>query len=93
MTLYLQNPQTSVTWPEPFESTWQLLGGSHAHNVTPKLPRLGLADILFMATIMSVPRQQRPWGIVTWMSQMFVLSRPALYDLTKRVQQRLSPTA
>jgi len=93
MTLYLQNPQTSVTWPEPFESTWQLLGGSHAHNVTPKLPHLGLADILFMTTIMSVPRQQRPWGIVTWMSQMFVLSRPALYDLTKRVQQRLSPTA
>jgi hypothetical protein len=46
-----------------------------------------------MTTIMSVPRQQRPWGIVTWMSQMFVLSRPALYDLTKRVQQRLSPTA
>lgn len=93
MTLYLQNPQTSVTWPEPLESTWQLLGGSHAHNVTPKLPHLGLADILFMTTIMSVPRQQRPWGIVTWMSQMFALSRPALYDLTKRVQQRLSPTA
>ena len=30
MTLYLQNQQTSVTWPEPFESTWQLLGGDYA---------------------------------------------------------------
>jgi hypothetical protein len=52
-----------------------------------------MADILFMTTIMSLPRQQRPWGIATWMSQVFALSRPALYALTERIQQRLSPTA
>jgi len=91
MTLYLQNQQTSVTWPEPFESTWQLLGGTYDHDLAPKLPHLGIADILFMTTIMSLPRQQRPWGIATWMSQVFALSRPALYALTKRVEQRLSP--
>ncbi len=89
MTLYLQNQQTSVTWPEPFESTWQLLGGTYAHDLAPKLPHLGMADILFMTTIMSLPRQQRPWGIATWMSDVFALSRPALYELTKRVKQRL----
>lgn len=93
MALYLQNQQTSVTWSEPFESTWQLLGGGYDHDLTPKLPHLGLADILFMTTVMSLPRQQRPWGIATWMSQVFALSRPALYELVKRVQQRLSPTA
>ncbi|MBK8900223.1 MAG: hypothetical protein IPM53_03480 [Anaerolineaceae bacterium] len=60
MTLYLQNQPTSVTWPEPYESTWQLLGGTRTHNLAPKLPHLGLADILFMTTIMSLPRQQRP---------------------------------
>ena len=92
MTLYLQNQQTSVTWPEPFESTWQLLGGECAHDLTPKLPHLGLADILFMATIMSLPRKQRPWGIATWMSHVFALSRPTLYALTERVQQRLLST-
>lgn len=92
MTLYLQNQQTSVTWPEPFESTWQLLGGTCAHDLAPKLPHLGLADILFMTTLMSLPRQQRPWGIATWMSTVFALSRPGLYELTNRVKQRLSPT-
>ncbi len=91
MILYPQNPQTSVTWPDPFESTWHLLGGQCSHDLTPKLPHLGIADILFMTTIMSLPRQQRPWGIATWMSQVFVLSRPALYALTERVRQRLSP--
>lgn len=92
MTLYPQNQQTPVTWPEPFESTWQLLGGTYAHDLAPKMPHLGLADILFMTTIMSLPCQQRPWGIATWMSHVFALSRPALYALTERVKQRLSPT-
>ena len=89
MALYLQNQRTPVTWPEPFESTWQLLGGTYGHELAPKLPHLGLADILFMTTVMSLPRPQRPWGIATWMSHVFVLSRPALYELVKRVQQRL----
>jgi hypothetical protein len=91
MTLYLQNQQTTVTWPEPLESTWQLLGGACACELAPKLPHLGLADILFMTTIMSLPRHQRPWGIATWMSHVFVLSRPSLYALAKRVKQRLLP--
>jgi len=89
MTVYLQKYQTAVTWPEPIESTWQLLGGTSAHDLTPKLPHLGLADILFMTTIMSLARKERPWGIATWMSDTFVLSRTSLYDLTKRVRQRL----
>ena len=92
MTLYLQNQQTSATWPEPFESTWQLLGGTYTHDLAPKLPHLGMADILFMTTIMSLPRKQRPWGIATWMSDVFALSRPGMYGLTNRVRQRLSPT-
>ncbi|MGB6846879.1 MAG: hypothetical protein WBG05_01575 [Thermoanaerobaculia bacterium] len=91
MTLYLQNQQTSVTWPEPLESTWQLLGGEGACELAPKMLHLGLADILFMTTIMNLPRNRRPWGIVTWMSDVFLLSRPALYALSKRVKQRLLP--
>ena len=93
MTLYLQNQQASVTWPEPLESTWQYLGGDWACGLAPKLPHLGLADILFMTTIMSLPGHQRPWGIATWLSEVFVLSRPSLYALAKRVKQRLLPEA
>ena len=91
MTLYLQQQQTAVTWPKPLETTWQLLGGDKACDLTPKLPHLGLADILFMSTIMNLPRNQRPWGMVTWMSDTFLLSRPSLYALAKRVRQRLLP--
>jgi hypothetical protein len=93
MTLYLQEQQSSVTWPEPLESTWQLLGGECGCDLAPKLPHLGLADILFMSTVMSLPRTRRPWGMVTWMSDVFVLSRPALYALAERVRQRLLPEA
>lgn len=92
MTLYLQKQQTSATWPEPIESTWQMLGGDYGCELAPKLPHLGLTDILFMTTIMSLSRQQRPWGVVTWMSDVFLLSRPALYALSERVKQRLLPT-
>ena len=91
MTLYLENRQSTVTWPEPVESTWQMLGGERGCDLAPKLPHLGLADILFMTTIMNIPRERRPWGMVTWMSGVFALSRPALYALAERVQQRLLP--
>lgn len=88
MTLYLEQ-QAIGNWPEPLETTWQVLGGQPAVRLAPKLPHLGLADILFMTTVMSLPRTDRPWGIVTWMAEMFALSRPGLYDLTKRVTERL----
>lgn len=89
MTLYPQNQQPSVIWPAPFESTWQLLGGEPASHLAPRLPHLGLTDILFMTTIMSLPRDRRPWGIATWLADMFNLSRPSLYAVTDRVRQRL----
>jgi len=88
MTLYLEN-QAIGNWPEPLETTWQVLGGQPAGQLAPKLPHLGLADILFMTTVMSLARAERPWGIVTWMAEVFGLSRPGLYDLTKRVTERL----
>ena len=90
MTLYLQT-QSYGNWPEPFESTWQVLGGQRVDQLAPKLPHLGVADTLFMTTVMSIPRPQRPWGIVTWMSDVFALSRPGLYELTQRVRERLLP--
>jgi len=88
MTLYLEQ-QAIGNWPEPLETIWQVLGGQPAGQLAPKLPHLGLVDILFMTTVMNLSRADRPWGIVTWMSDVFALSRPGLYDLTKRVTERL----
>ena len=62
MTLYLQKQPSNSCWPEPLESTWQLLGGERVEQLSPKLPHLGLADILFMTTVVSLPREQRPWA-------------------------------
>ena len=88
MTLYLDTP-TVGNWPEPLESTWQLLGGGKASDLAPKLPHLGLSDILFLSTVLSIPRSERPWGIVTGLSEVFAVSRPGLYALAKRVRARL----
>ena len=88
-----QPQEIEIKWPEPLETTWQYLGGATGSELAPKLPHLGLAEILFMTTVMSIPRWERPWGIVTWMAEVFALSRPALYELTRRVQERLLPAS
>jgi hypothetical protein len=86
MAYYLEK----VTWPEPLETTWQMLGGAKASELAPKLPHLGLSDILFLTTVLSIPGRDRPWGIVTWLAEQFGVSRPGLYALAERVQARLS---
>jgi hypothetical protein len=88
MALYSQT-QPQVTWIEPYETGWQLLGGQPATDLAPKLPHLGLADILFMSSVMHTSRDHRPWGIVTWLADVFCLSRPSLYALAQRVETRL----
>lgn len=88
MTFY-QQTQPCVTWIEPFETGWQLLGGQPATDLAPKLPHLGLADILYLSSVLHTPRDHRPWGIVSWLADVFCLSRPALYALAQRVAERL----
>lgn len=90
MTLYRQITTNEASWPEPIETVYQLLGGGDASGIAPKLPHLGMADILFMGSIMALPRDRRPWGIVTWLSGAFQLSRPALYSLAERLMKRMA---
>lgn len=89
MRLYTETKQARECWPEPLESVYQRLGCGEAQELAPKLPHLSLSDILFMSTVMSIPGDERPWGMVTWMSEVFSLSRVGLYNLAERVQQRL----
>lgn len=92
MEFYPTVTANAACWPGMIESGYQLLGGGEVSTLAPKLPHLGLADVLFMTSIMSIPRERRPWGIVTWMAEAFMLSRPALYNLTERVVERLLPS-
>jgi len=91
MTLYQHYPH-SAYWPEPIEHFYQGSGGQHAGEaLAPKAPHLSVSDIMFMTGVMS--STMRPWGIVTWMAEMYGISRQTVYDLTKRMLQRLSPPA
>ena len=92
MTLYPQATANLALWPEPIEIGYQLLGGGAGSALAPKLNHLGLADLLFMSSIMLLPGDRRPWGIVTWLADVFDVSRPTLYSLAKRVTERLTAT-
>ena len=51
--------------------------------------RSSRADIPFLTLVMCLPKERRPWGIVTWMAGVFLLSRPSLYAVTQRTRERL----
>ena len=90
MALYSQTRTNLALWPEPIEVCYQLLGGGDGSALAPKLSHLGIADLLFMSSIMLLPRDRRPWGIVTWLADVFGISRPTLYSLPRRVMERLT---
>jgi hypothetical protein len=89
MELYTQ-PFTlpNVLWAEPMETTWQWL--TTGPNVPgSKTPHLSIADQLFIAAVVNTPRPARPWGAITWMSGVFQVSRPTIYDLGERAARGL----
>jgi hypothetical protein len=75
---------------EPVEKIWQHLASGAPKGIS-KVPHLSLADELFMGAIVNIPRPQREWGIISWMSDVFGVSRPTVYSLGKRVAERLCP--
>lgn len=89
MELYAQATTLSnVLWGEPMETTWQWLttGPSVAGS---KIPHLSVADQLFVAAVANTPYPARPWGTITWLSGVFQISRPTIYDLGKRAARGL----
>ena len=54
-----------VTWPEPIEQVWQLFP-SYAQSLPGwKRPDIGISERLFIAAVLSLPKDRRRWGIVT----------------------------
>lgn len=80
-------------WPEPIEQSWQLMPtvsfrSPLAEELASKMPQLGLADILFLAAVVNVPK--RPYGVITWLANFYGISRVSVYAIGDRVASRLT---
>jgi len=82
---------SSVTWPEPIESVWHLLPASGECPPGYKRQDLGLADRLFISAVVNLPEEQRPWGCITWLADVFATTRPTVYAIGERAQEVLTP--
>lgn len=85
MTVYPDLSPGSVTsWPGLIEPIWQMLPAKKQHLPGYQRSDLGLNDRLFISAIVNLPPEQRPWGSITWMAEVFETSRPTLYAIGER---------
>ncbi len=87
--IYAHTTDTKASWAKPAEVIWQELAPGAPDGIS-KVEHLSLADELFMAAVVNIPRPQRTWGLISWMSEVFGVSRPTIYALGERVSERLS---
>jgi len=93
MTLYTHSEDLPVHWPEPIEGVWQSLSSGKSNPIASKMPHLSLADLLFVAAVANIPGSRRPWGAITWLADVFHISRVSVYAVGDRVARRLqNPT-
>jgi hypothetical protein len=66
MTVYITcTSLATVTWPEPLESTWQMLPSRDTCPAGYKRRDLSLSDRLFIGAVVNLPQEQRTWGCLT----------------------------
>lgn len=63
------------------EPIWQMLPASEQHLPGYQRPDLGLSDRMFISAVVNLPPEQRPWGSITWMADVFATSRPTVYAI------------
>ena len=90
MTLYIPAIGTPGRWTEGMEGSWQGLGSGITRTLS-KVQHLSMSDELFIAAVAAAGREQRPWGAISWVAKVFKISRPTVYELGKRVVERLMP--
>ena len=91
MTVYTNSLfPANVIWPNPIEPIWQLLPTYSQTMGNWKRPDLGLCDRLFIGAVMNSPKEQRTWGSINWLSDVFQVSRPTLYAIGERAQSNLA---
>jgi len=72
------------TWPGSIEPVWQMLPASGEPLAGYKRTDLGLADRLFIAAVVNLPPERRPWGSIVWLADVFDTSRPTVYAIGER---------
>jgi hypothetical protein len=88
MSLYIPAIETAGRWPEVMEGSWQGLG-TGTGKLLSQVSHLSLSDELFIGAVAASPRGQRPWGAISWIADVFAISRPTVYALGKRIVERL----
>jgi len=88
MTVYTEATKSSPHWDEPIETIWQGMGGSAALPGQRRTD-LGISERLFIGAVMNLPPKVRPWGMVSWLGEIYQTSRPTLYQIGEQVKESL----
>lgn len=86
MTVYPQfsTAQTHAQFPwwEALCQHWPTATGAPLPGY--QRPDLSLADRLLIAALVNLPSEQRPWGLMTRLAEVFATSRPTIYAIGER---------
>ena len=92
MTVYSNSAlSASITWSEPIEPIWQALPKYSQNLPGWKRTDLGLCERLFIGAVLNIPKERRPWGIVSWLAETLRISRPSLYSIGEWTKAGLLP--
>lgn len=92
MTVYSTSAlSTRVIWTEPIEQIWQNLAYRGQSLPSWKRVDLGLSERLFIGAVLNLPKEQRRWGIVSWLANVLNVSRPTLYAIGEWTRAGLLP--
>ena len=69
-----------VLWPTPIEPIWNGIPQIISNNSTFKRPDIGLSHRSLIVSYLNLPTDQRPWGIVTWLSDFLKEPPNHLYN-------------
>lgn len=90
MTVYSTSAlSTRVIWSDPIEPIWQVLPSRGESLPGWKRPDLGLSQRLFIGAVLNLPKEQRRWGLVSWLASVLRVSRPTLYAIGERTRTSL----
>ena len=91
MTVYpiITKSTSEITWQNPIEPIWQMLPGQQLVMPGWKRRDLGLSDRLFIGAVVNLPKDQRRWGMINWLGDVFQVSRPTLYTIGDRTKSEL----
>ncbi len=88
MTVYpVSLAEKSTVWPGMMEPIWQILPAKGQHLPGYQRTDLGMSDRMFISAVVNMPPEQRPWGSITWIADVFGTSRPTVYAIGERTQR------